>query len=49
MEYSYKKEGSTTYKGGSDLIKYQQSIFSSRVLLKILDKKLIISIDEWAF
>ena len=49
LNYSYKKGGSTTYKGGSKEILYQKSIFSSRLLVQILEKKLIINIDESVF
>ena len=46
IKYSFKKECSTTLRGGSETIQYQQSIFSSRILLNILNQKLIINIDE---
>ena len=49
MNYSYKKGGSTTYRGGSEEILYQKSISSSRLLIEILSNKLIINIDEWVF
>ena len=49
INYSYKKGSSTTLRGGSKIIKYQQSIFSSRVLADILNNKLIINIDECVF
>ena len=49
INYSYKKGSSTTLRGGSKIIKYQQSIFSSRVLADILNSKLIINIDECVF
>ena len=49
LNYSFKKGSSTTIRGGSKIIKYQQSILSSRVLLDILNNKLIINIDEWVF
>ena len=49
LNYSNKRGGSTTFKGGSDRIKYQQSILSSRLLIEILNRKLIINIDEWSF
>ena len=47
--YSFKKEGSTTIKGGSDITSIQQSIFSSRMLKMICDDYLIINIDECSF
>ena len=49
LNYSYKRGGSTTFKGESERIKYQQSIFSSRLLIEILNRKLIINIDECSF
>ena len=49
LKYSYKKGGSTTYKGASEKTKYLQSIFSSKLLREILNDKLIINIDEWSF
>ena len=47
--YSYKKGGATTFKGGSQRTLFLQSTFSSRLLSKILDDKLIINVDECAF
>ena len=47
--YSFKKGGSTTIKGGSDITSIQQSIFSSRMLKMICDDYLIINIDECSF
>ena len=49
IKYSFKKGSSTTLRVGSETIQYQQSNFSSRILLNILNKKLIINIDEWVF
>ena len=47
--YSYKKGESTTLKGGSERTKLLQSIFSSRILLKIHKDNIIVNIDEWSF
>ena len=49
LNYSYKKGDSTTYRGGSEEILYQKFIFSSRLLIQILENNLIINIDEWVF
>ena len=49
LNYSYKKGGSTTIKGGSLQIKIAQSIFSAKILQLIYKDYLIINIDECSF
>ena len=49
LKYTYKKGSSTTSKSGSDSIKYQQSIFSARILQEIISNKILINIDECSF
>ena len=49
MKYSFKNKCSIILRGGYETIQCQQSNFSSRILLNILNQKLIINIDEWVF
>ena len=49
LKYSYKKEAPTIMKGWSKRKTLLQSIFSFRVLLKIIEGNQIISIDECSF
>ena len=49
MKFSYKRGGSKIINGVSERNKLQQSLFSSRILSKILNTKLLINIDEASF
>ena len=49
LNYSYKKESSTTISGASTKTKFQQVIFSCRILTEILNEKYIVNIDESSF
>ena len=49
MNFSYKRGGSKIINGVSERNKLQQSMFSSRILLGILNTKLVINIDEASF
>ena len=49
INYSYKKGGSSTLKGGNLRTQYLQWIFSSRTITLVLENKLLINIDEWIF
>ena len=46
LDYSFEKDSSTTYKGGSNNIYLQQIINSWRILADIFNEKYIINIDE---
>ena len=49
LNYSFKKGSSTTYKGASNKVMLQQSIFAWRILSRVLSNKYIINIDESSF
>ena len=49
LKYTYKKGSSTSTAGSTERNQLLQSMHASQILQMLLNKSLIISIDEWSF